>query len=38
MNGHIKKIINALALKPKIVFLVDGLGAFITALFLNYLH
>lgn len=35
MNGHIKIIIKALTLKPKIVFLIDGLGAFLTALFLN---
>lgn len=35
MNGHIKIIIKALTLKPKIVFLIDGLGAFLTVLFLN---
>lgn len=35
MSGHIKKNIKGLTLKPKIVFLIDGLGAFLTALFLN---
>lgn len=35
MSGHINTIIKALTFKPKIVFLIDGLGAFLTVVFLN---
>jgi len=34
MIGHIKRIIKALSFKPKTVFLIDALGATLTAIFL----
>jgi len=34
MIGHIKRIIKALTLKPKTVFLIDALGATLTTIFL----
>ncbi len=34
MNEYIKRILNILTLKPKTVFLIDGLGAILTAFLL----